>query len=454
MLKSLKVLKFLTAVTVFILLAFAAYKTNNGIENEAMSKNIMLTSFQLGRPVSKAKNFSKLTQVQKDYTVINDINLFIEGNSIAAKDSILCRNNRYYFSTASFEKILGMTVVITDDGFSVLKAANSPDNTVQAQTERQFIHTFITHNDIPYLSMIDITEGLGLKLSWNYESNTLRFYRLRSEVGPRNRHQRKKPALIRFEDVTAGLSLAKSDNLQKMRIIADLMYSKNLPFHIAWVPRYKKPEANIDNDLLNNYSLSNVDFIYTLDYMIAKGGIVGLHGYTHQNGNEESCIGTEFGYKSYFTREYTQSRVEAAINTAKELDIPFKFFESPHYTSSKEQQAVFESYFDYIYEPAKYLFNTIPVVSKGNGRTVYVPTPIGYVRGQNAEDITKRIKANPKDYIASLFYHPYKEFDHIKLINQDDYPEFEYSDASILKQILECLDSEGYSPVKITDIEI
>jgi hypothetical protein len=444
--KLLRLFKFLTAGVILISMVFAAYRINNRIKNEAMGENIILTSFRSSKPVFNNINLSKNDTPQKGYAIIDNINLFIEEKSVSSKDIILCKNNRYYFKISVFEKILGYSIRITDEGFYVID-----DN---HQVQNHFIQPLLTHDDTPYLSMIDLTEGLGLTFSWNYDSKTLNFYKLRNKLSHENRKQYKKPSLIRFEDITAGMSYKSSDNLYKMRIISDFMYSKSLPFHIAWIPRYRNPKLDIDNDLLKVYSLSNVDFIYTMDYMIAKGGIVGLHGYTHQYGDEESAIGSEFGYNSYYTREYTKNRVEASINTAKELSIPFKFFESPHYTSSKEQQAIFENYFDYIFEPEKYLFNTIPVISKGNNRTIYVPTPLGYVHKNTAEDIIERIKTKPKDYIASFFYHPYLEFDYIKLKNKDSYPDYEYSDKSILKEIIKCLDSEGFTPVKITDITI
>lgn len=441
-----KLFKFLTAGTILTLVIFAANKINNIVKNEIISKNTIFTSFHSSKFAFNNKKFKNNDLSQKEYSIIDDINIFIEDKNITSKDILLCKNNRYYFKVSDFEKVLGCSIKLTDKGLSVY------DN--NHQIERNFIHSFLTRDTTPYLSMIDLTEALGLTLSWDYNTKTLKFYKLRTELSHINRKQYKKPALIRFEDITAGLSYKNSDNLQKMRIISDLMYSRDLPFHIAWIPRYKKPKSNIDNDLLTVYSPSNVDFIYTLDYMIAKGGIVGLHGYTHQFGEEESCVGSEFGKNVYFTREYTKEKVEASISTARELDIPFDFFESPHYNSTKEQQVIFEKYFDYIFEPAKNIYNTIPIVSKSNNKTIYVPTPLGYVENNSAEAIINRLKSKSKDNIASFFYHPYIEFGYIKLLSKNNYPEYEYSDASILKQIIRGLDSEGYSPVKITDIKI
>jgi Uncharacterized protein conserved in bacteria (DUF2334). len=57
------------------------------------------------------------------------------------------------------------------------------------------------------------------------------------------------------------------------------------------------PAKGIDNDPSTQLSMHNTDFIFTLDYLIDKNGLIGLHGYTHQQGNEESADGIEFNSK-------------------------------------------------------------------------------------------------------------------------------------------------------------
>ncbi|MCM0650881.1 DUF2334 domain-containing protein [Clostridium swellfunianum] len=441
-----KVLKLLTIFLMLTVSIFSANKLNKIIKTNSVDKNTILASFHSSKSAFNSKRFRKDAFSQMQSNIVKDVNIFIDNKDISSKDLILCNYNRYYFKVSDIETVLNCSIKLAEDTFSVYK-----DN---SKSERSYIHPYLTYDNTPYISMIDLTESLGLTLSWDYESKTLRFYKLKSELSRQSRKQYKKPALIRLEDITAGLSYKKSDNLQKLRIMSDLMYSRDLPFHIAWIPRYLKPSSNIDNDLLKVYSLSNVDFVYTLDYMTAKGGIIGLHGYSHQYDDTETCVGSEFGRNPKVTPEYTKERVELAINTAKQLDIPFEFFESPHYNSTKEQQQVIEKYFDYMYEPAKNTYNTMPILSKGNNKTIYVPTPLGYVQNESAESIIKRINSKPKDHVASFFYHPYIEFDYIKLLNKDGYPEYDYSESSILKQILKALDAKGFSPVKITDIKI
>jgi predicted deacetylase len=88
-----------------------------------------------------------------------------------------------------------------------------------------------------------------------------------------------------------------------------------------------------------------------MEYLLNRNGIIGLHGYTHQYGDEVSAVGTEFSDERNNDEKSIRKRVEAAINTAKKLELPVKFFETPHYAATAFQQSIFEQYFDIIYEP-------------------------------------------------------------------------------------------------------
>ena len=437
-------------------LAVVGFKISNTLQNEALETNIILTSFKdVKQPVKRNQINNKLSE--KEASFINDVDLYIDGEKVKSNNNLLCKNNRYYLAKSDFEKILGYIIKINNDRiYTYNKSESKNDGDNNSYSDRALIHPYLDYDNSTYLSMIDLTASFNLAASWDYDKKTLNFYKVKKELPHESRSHNRRPALIRLEDVSAGATYTNSESLEKLRIISDYLYSKDVPFHIAWIPRYMNPEKGIDNDLLKVYSLSNVDFIYTMDYMISRGGIVGLHGYTHQYGSEQSAIGSEFGDKACSNLEETKNRIEAAIATAKALNIPYEFFESPHYRSTKEQQqTVFENYFDYIFEPSKTLFNNKPALSKSNSRTVYVPAPLGYVHDDNdIDDMINRIKTKPKDYIAAMFYHPLIEFKFITLTKHQGYTEYEYSQDSILHKLLNCLKDEGYTPVKITDIRL
>jgi hypothetical protein len=449
------ILKILALVIVLSSFIVVCVKAGIELQDKNLESNIVLTSFNHINQPTKGNSFA-INLSLKETSFINDVDLYIEGKKISSSKNLICKNNRYYFAVSDFEKIYNYKIKITNNTlFVYTEGSKNADSDSSYYTDRTLIHPYLEYDNTAYLSMIDMTESLNLTVFWDYDKKTLSFYKVREELSRETRQHSKRPALIRLEDVTAGAIYTNSDSLEKLRIMSDYMYSKDVPFHIAWVPRYMNPEKGIDNNLLEVYSLSNVDFIYTMDYMISKGGIVGLHGYTHQYGGEESIVGAEFGDKACFNLNETKSRIEASIATAKTLDIPYEFFESPHYRSTKEQeQAVFENYFNYMFEPSKALFNNKPALGKGNNKTIYVPAPLGYIHDNDIDDMIKRIKTKPRDHIAAMFYHPSKEFQFIAITNRQGYHKYEYSQDSILHKLLNCLKEERYTPVRITDVRL
>ena len=213
------------------------------------------------------------------------------------------------------------------------------------------------------------------------------------------------------------------------------------------------PPNGIDNDISKDYSMSNANFLFTIEHLINRNGVIGLHGYTHQYGKEVSGDGTELYKERNNDERNVRKRVEAAINTAKKLEFPVKFFESPHYAATSFQQSIFEQYFNIIYEGYVGIWGEKIIKSPRNHRTLYIPTPLGYVEGKDGtKKILKRINNLGEDTLASLFYHPYIDFDHIILQNNTNngYSMSNYSKNSPLHQIVQALYSKECSFKKIT----
>lgn len=304
-----------------------------------------------------------------------------------------------------------------------------------------------------YISLFDITKILGLRTRWNYERREIRLFRDSDMEIKAVSPAKGSIALIRFEDITAGPPLTSPENLEKLRIISDYLYLKSIPFHAAWIPRYVDPHQKIDNDVSYTYSIGNADFVFTLDHMIWRGCLIGIHGYTHQCGMEVTAVGTEFNNKCNNDEKSVRRRIELAICTAKRLNFPILFFESPHYASTKFQQSIMEQYFNYIYEPYVGIWGDRVVISPRNKRTLYVPTPLGYISENNTvDDMVSKIKHLPKDIIASFFYHPLLELNYITLhTGERGYPLRSYSKISTLHKIVDALLQNGRIPIKITD---
>lgn len=389
-----------------------------------------------------------------------DVKLTYENETISGNSSILIVNNRYYVLVNDIEKIIKGNVKIKKTSISV----NYGNKQVTINNKGKLFYfndgkRGILRNDIKeiglkkYISLYDICKIFELKTTWNHSENTINLYNNREKLQKENQVNVGRVAFIRFEDVSAGVVYLNEDVLEKFRIIGDYLYSQSIPFHIAWVPRYVNPQKNIDNDLLKRNSIENADFIFTFDYLIDRGAIIGLHGYTHQSGNDESVVGTEFSAKINTDEQSIRERIENAISTANKLNFPITFFETPHYRATEFQQSIFEEYFDYIYEPYIGKYNKIPLLSLRNNRTLYIPTPLSYVKGDNGiREMINNIDNNDINQVASLFFHPSKEVDFIKLVKEDDgYHKYSYDPNSILHQIVNELKNKGYRIIGIKD---
>ncbi|KAA8665193.1 DUF2334 domain-containing protein [Clostridium sp. WLY-B-L2] len=314
----------------------------------------------------------------------------------------------------------------------------------------------IASEDVLYLSLFDFTKLFNLKTDWDVETKTLSLFYNSDILLQKIEKKHGRPALIRLEDITAGQRYATSESLEKLRIIADYLYHENVPFHVAWIPRYMNPPKGIDNDPSTQLSMYNTDFVFTLDYLIDKNGIVGLHGYTHQQGEEESVDGIEFNSKINAGEECVRRRVNLAINCAKKLDIPVYFFESPHYDATRSQKRIMGEYFNYIYEA--YRSQNEKAISKvkiQNRVVSFIPTPLDCVNGAKCIDnMIDRIYTLPKKTLASFFYHPNIEFEYIKITkDKSGYTTYTYSEESPLHQLLRVFSDKNYEFKSIKDLD-
>lgn len=309
----------------------------------------------------------------------------------------------------------------------------------------------LSQNDDTYISISDIEQIFNLVAVFDFNTKTINLL-------PSNSPQpedssvlfNNKIALLRFEDFTAGDTNSVDKNQTKVKCMADLLYSNGIKFHIAWIPRFKSPNDNIDNDLLTNDTIENVGFVNLLDYLINKGAKIGLHGYTHQSGNERSAVGEELSENVNNTEEETKAVIENGLDTASALNIPISFFESPHYKDTPEQQKIIEKYFQFIYEP----FNNSTInIYKNKNNNLYIPTPLGYL---NKPDDTSIVDALNSDYnpekLHSFFYHPSIEVEFINFNTENNKLNVSYDPNSPLQKIVKALKDNEYSTVHVDEL--
>lgn len=395
----------------------------------------------------------------------DNITLKFEGQELGLNGPVVYKENRYYLPLIKLISEMGGSV--KREGQYININFMNQDILINVPEQR------FSKNNIDFsvalkpegkdylINLSDLCQMLNLVTDWNVEERVLGLYvnRELQVHAPLTTIAPGKTALIRLEDVTSGGPYYTSEALAKLRAIADYLYAENIPFHVAWVPRYIDPANFIDRSIADQYSMLNTDFVFTLDYIVSRGGIIGLHGYTHQYGDTVTLKGTEF--RSIYeksgipdTDSYIQERLTNAIQAANKLNIPYGFFEAPHYVLSPNAERLAEHYFDFIYQsypgdPS----NPDKVVRKGNFNRyiTYVPTPLGYIHGEDdLSRVFNQIKQKGPKPLASFYFHPFLEFRNISITRDDTgYPQMLYSQDSILHKLVKEFKRQGYTFISI-----
>ena len=262
-------------------------------------------------------------------------------------------------------------------------------------------------------------------------------------------------ALLRLEDIVAdGVDTQEGQysvaEVERLRYATQYLYTRRQQYYIAWVPVYVNPKYNIKNDLSTDYNLYNSYFLYVLDYMTDHGGHIGLHGYTHQYGNERSTVGNEWGEDTPYSKQEQVERFILARQTCAKLGYVDEFFEFPHYAATKEQLNAAENYFKAIYQSYRNPDNSVKskiYINKENGKDVYyIPTPADYVKSANdREIIINTIQETVKEgNSVSMFYHPYLDKSKLLVSTKGRERFWYYSYTGILPGIVNYIGSHHF----------
>jgi predicted deacetylase len=270
-----------------------------------------------------------------------------------------------------------------------------------------------------------------------------------------------KKALIRLEDVSPGV-YDTEDKLGKLRAMAEYLHQEGVPFHVSLIPFYRDPKRNVEKNIGDPANPQVKAFIETILYMRSQGGLIGLHGYTHQYQSEVSGEGYEFMEKgtAVFARpEYAEDRVKKALELADKAGIPIDYWETPHYTASPEQYQVMSNYFGLMYEPNprdKKFKNMSSWDSTGlqNQGVVFVPAPLLNVNAEkDVGRILGQLDKNEPGVPASFFFHPFQEN---KFMYQMKAPEgytfYAHETNSYLHRLINGFKERGYTFVTVYDI--
>ncbi|AVP56008.1 lipoprotein [Clostridium tetani] len=428
--------------SIFILLSFFVFLKGNYYKKENKS-------------IEVKKTFSSGLNMNK-----GDINLFYNGKKLSLKLPIYVENNRYYIPLKEVIKNMdGEGYIKNNKIYGKLQDKYIEidiKNNMELEGAHKLKQNLIVKDHIVYIGLFDFTKIFNLKTKWEEEKKIVDLYLNKDPILTKKKTiEEGKTAFIRLEDIVSTQRYKTQESLEKLRIISDYLYLENIPFHVAWIPRYIDKQKGIDEDPSRDYSIHNANFIYTMDYFMDRGGLIGLHGYTHQYGDEISIDGTEFNERRNTSEDQINSRINLAIESAKKLNIPICFFESSHYDATDMQHRVIEKHFKYMYEPPKFDSKNNIAKRQSIGReVVYIPTPLNYVDGkQDTNNMIYKINKLDNKTLASFFYHPNIEFEYINLYKDEKgYPQYTYDENSPLKRITKTLKERNYMFKRIIDI--
>lgn len=453
----LKILAIIIAILI-ILVGVKIYKFRKNVIKDIRVTNSVIEEKMPYTP--EKRNLIEVSIEDKvDAKKIEGVTLQYNGKKIYSNSNIFIKNLRYYLNIKDILNEIGVEYTLDKDKLSLnkdiivdlkKKEITKHDKSVPLRGE------VLEINNNNYISLNDLEYILNLRDKWDLENKYVYLFNEKKDIVPEtvNENSTKKAALIRLEDVSAGGAMTGSEYLEKFKILGDFLYSKGVKFHLGWVPRYINPGDKIDNNLLTNDFINNVQFINMLDHMIYRGAVVGLHGYTHQSGDSVSTSGNEMGRNINNTEEATRYIAENALMTAKQLNIPIDFFESPHYHATRKQQRILEEYFNILYEPYTGYWNLNPLFDPENKSSLYVPAPLGYVTDEHGEKICDRIREFPDWILSSLFFHPFKEMDFITIGNLDDkgYVDYTYNNNSPMKNIVKTLKETNHKTITVKEL--
>lgn len=202
------------------------------------------------------ENSKKDEQKMKEekYSKFSGLNLSKADIKLKYKDKILnlklpiyMDKNRYYVPVNNVLDQIGVNYIIKEGKVHTEinnKKIDIHKNLANISEKKYKLRKdTILKEDIMYMSLFDFNKIVGLKANWNETEKTISLYKNKEqEKVVNNKNSEKKPAFVRLEDITSNQRYKTPEALEKLRVISDYLYSRNIPFHVAWVPRYLDPK--------------------------------------------------------------------------------------------------------------------------------------------------------------------------------------------------------------------
>lgn len=261
----------------------------------------------------------------------------------------------------------------------------------------------------------------------------------------------KKRALVRLEDITPQYNPAL------LKTFLDYLTKEHVPFSISLIPYYKDPLSIYPNVSTDLPITAAPIFVDTLKHMLAQGGELILHGYTHQldafanpylgiSGADFEFMRVTIDPISFETTKmetlredsiaWVTERVSLAEGLLAQTGLHAFYWETPHYIASAIDHQFFAQHFqansgriEYYDENSQHANQFFPYViyKDAYGQTVipenlgcYSPTAWYNHPKRDLTDILNTARKNlvVRDAWASFYYHPYLGLESLKTLIQ------------------------------------
>jgi uncharacterized protein YdaL len=251
-------------------------------------------------------------------------------------------------------------------------------------------------------------------------------------------------AVVRIEDVTP-----RSDPAA-LRAIADRLSVRRVPFSVAVVPVFEGPGGRT--------RMRDAPAVAAaIRAMLAHGGSLVLHGYTHQR---TGTTGADIEFApDERSGTWAADRVRRGLDELSAAGLPRpRMFEYPHYVGSPESSRAIAGMIDVSFQRETFFAGTLEGRPEDLGRSLallfpfavrdvygwrvvpenldhYVPEGDAAQAPESAEDIVARARAMRvvRDGVAGFFFHP-------------------VYDPAILERIVEGIQAEGYTFVPAAEL--
>ncbi len=185
-------------------------------------------------------------------------------------------------------------------------------------------------------------------------------------------HAVKHQAMVRLEDVSALVDLTT------IRQLSDYLSRNRIPFGIATIPHYMDPLGKYNGGIPQEIPLAQATtLLNALQYAKTRGGIVLMHGYTHQYAavpNPNTAVSADdFEFWNIVQNApvaedsvtWATQRLTNGLNELKAKGYTPTIFEFPHYEGSPNSYQAVGPLFKARYERAFYYTSDNPNLNLG-----------------------------------------------------------------------------------------